>query len=180
MCVDIMNGAFRQVQKKQAIPPLRSNISNLFSTSQPDSEKFFSTPTLSSEAKDLLRRENPHSTKNFYDVKTRSLDKRLMALDSHLRLGARISSFSLLLSDALARCFEDPSSVDARSTQEMFRFLDDCLGFCLREFALGSASTSLLRRSLVLENLSLPSVGGKQHFLNLPLAGDGLFQQQIQ
>ena len=126
--MDIMNGAFRQVQKKQAIPPLRSNISNLFSTSQPDSEKFFSTPTLSSEAKDLLRRENPHSTKNVYDAKTRSLDKRLMALDSHLRLGARISSFSLLLSDALARCFEDPSSVDVRSTQEMFRFLDDCLG----------------------------------------------------
>ena len=103
-----------------------------------------------------------------------------MALDSHLRLGARISSFSLLLSDALARCFEDPSYVDARSTQEMFRFLDDCLGFCLREFALGSASTSLLRRSLVLENLSLPSVGAKEHFLDLPLAGDGLFQQQIQ
>ena len=139
LCSDIMDEALQQVQDKQMTPPLRRTVSRLFNTNQSDSSKYFSTPSLSSEAKDLLRCENPHpgsADRKFFDVKTKLLDKRLSALDHYLRFGAKIASFSLLLSDALARCHDDPSAVNRENVREMFHFLDDCLGFCLREFSL--------------------------------------------
>ena len=61
----------------------------------------------------------------------------------------------------------------------MFSFLDDCLSICLREFSLGFAMTSLLRRALVLDNLFLPSVGARDRMLNLPLGGGDLFDNKF-
>ena len=42
-----------------------------------------------------------------------------------------------------------------------------------------TATTSFLRRSLVLNNLFLPSVGSKDRLLGLPLGGSDLFDNKF-
>ena len=63
--------------------------------------------------KDKLRREHTgHTLKkklNFSDKGSLELSKSLENIDRH---GAKISSFSLLLSDVLARSAEEQSSID--------------------------------------------------------------------
>ena len=181
MCVDIIEKALDQVQEKQNVPVTGSRVASLFKANTQDTEKFFTTPTLSSEAKDLLRRENPNLKKQFFDPNTKSLDNKLTSLDRHLRFGAKVTSFSLLLSDALARSCENSSVglVAENTLTQMFSFLDDCLSICLREFSLGFAMTSLLRRALVLDNLFLPSVGARDRMLNLPLGRGDLFDNKF-
>ena len=179
MCADIIYKALCQVQEKQHLPDTNSRFASAFNTNKDDTDKFFSTPTLCSEAKDLLRREHPNLKKKFFDPSTSALDNKLSAMDRHFRLGAKVSSFTLLLSDALARSYEDPYLVGESTLQEMLKVLNDCLGFCLQEFSLGFAMTSLLRRSLVLDKLFLPSVGSKDRMLNLPLGGNDLFDNKF-
>ena len=173
------NGQSLELVHKKHLPPVRLNFSGLFQTSEADSIKYFQTPSLSSEAQDLLRRENPQRSKQFFDAKTKALDRSISDLDSHLHHRAKVASFSLLLPDALTRSHENSSLLDASILLEIFNFLDDCFGFCLHEFALGFAVTSFLRRSLVLNNLFLPSVGTKDRLLGLPLGGSDLFDNRF-
>ena len=56
---------------------------------------------------------------------------------------------------------------------------DDCLSLCLREFVTGSAITSFLRRSLVLDNLYWPSHGSRERVEDLPLIGSDLFDNKF-
>ena len=65
MCVDIIEKALNQVKEKQKAPVTNPRVASVFRANTQDTENFFTTPTLSSEAKDLLRRENPHLKKQF-------------------------------------------------------------------------------------------------------------------
>ena len=151
----------------------------LFKANSDDTSHFFTVPAISSEVKDKLRSELGTRKHIFPDKHTRDLNKSLEKLDRHMRHGAQVSNFSILLSDVLARASEDPSLVDQDRLPVMFKFLDDCLSSCLLEFATGAAITSSLRRSLVLDNLYWPSQGSRERIEDLPLIGSDLFDNKF-
>ena len=138
-------------------------------------------PAISPEVTDKLRSELGTRKHIFPDKHTRDLNKSLEQSDRHMRHGAQVSNFSILLSDVLARASEDPSLVDQDRLPVMFKFLDDCLSSCLREFATctWAAITSSLRRSLVLDNLYWFSQGSRERVEDLPLIGSDLFDNKF-
>ena len=143
-----------------------------------------SVPKIATEVKDKLCAEKygPSYSKKFVfpDKCSKELNKMLENADRHLRHGAKVSSFSLLLWDTLARISEDPTSVDPDLLQTMFKLMDDCLiSSCLWEFAVGSAITTSIRRSMILDNMFWPSQGARERMESLPLTGNDLFNNKF-
>ena len=163
-CADMMDNAFDYVLKKKSAIPAQEL--NLFKTNEADSDTYFTVPKIATEVTDKLRAEKygPSYNKKFVfpDKPSKELNKMLENADRHLCHRAKVSSFSLLLSDSLARISEDPTSVDPDLLQTMFKFMDDCLSSCLREFAVGSAITTSIRRFMILDNMFWPPQGARE------------------
>ena len=173
-CSEALEDVFTKVKKKQGLR-IPTQETRLFQANTEDTNRFFKVPTISSEVKDKLRSENSSQKRIFPDNRTRDLNASLEKLDRHMRHGVKVTNFSILLSDVLARASEDPSIIDPDLLPVLFKFLDDCLGSCLREFATGSALSAALRRGLVLDNLFWPSHGSRERMEELPLMGSDLF-----
>lgn len=136
-------------------------------------------PSISSVVKDRLRSGKSAGKSCFPDKHSRDLNSSLEKLDCQLRYGAQVTNFSVLLSDTLARASEDPSLIDPDLLPVMFKFMDDCLGTCVQAFATGSAITTSLRRSLVLDQLYWPSQGSRERMEELSLSGNDLFDNKF-
>lgn len=61
----------------------------------------------------------------------------------------------------------------------MVKFLDDCLGSCIRAIATSSAILSLLRWSLILIQLFWPSQGSRECVEELSLIVSDLFYSKF-
>ncbi len=142
-CSENIEEAFSIFQKRKHLR-IPARESSLFKTNSDDTDRFFTVPTISSTVKDKLRSDKPTGKNIFSDKRTRDLNSSLEKLDRQLRYGAQVPNLSILLSDTLARASEDPATVDPEPLPVMFKFLDDCLGSCLRTIATSSAMTTSL------------------------------------